>query len=901
MLLWASLGIWCAAACSTTAGNGGGDAGVPADAGSNADATPPSDSAIAPTSCGPGTMEFPYGSGTCIDDPCIPDPCGGTASCSNSTGAAVCSACTFFVDSVAGLDGNAGTSSTAPWQTLTNLTTVTLSPGDNVCFKRGDSFVGPLTVNQSGASGTPIRFGSYGDGDKPIISGLATITGWTQVSDGIWKAPCTSCGDTVSVVTIDGVFHTMGRTPNTGYFTEDTVIGPPVPGNEGYYGSPFDGTLGFIDNELPSTPNWVGATVVIRKANYVFERELVTVHDGTTINYLNRNVSAGFAGQPGWGYFFQNSLQTLDQPGEWFFDPTDTDGKQLYVFFGAADPNVAVVKASAADSVVSIVGKHDIAIEGIALRGANSNAVVIDSSIALSGNDGVHTSLAQQLTIERSTIADSYNAAIELLQHAQDVMIANNTILRTGLLPGVSSADPTQINYTGILVATNDVVDHNILIEGNLIDGVGYNGIGFFASGVTIQHNVIENFTTIADDGGGVYTWRNGEPYVNRNIIGNIILDGHGALDGKPLINGRMGSGIYLDNATNNVKVQDNSIARCSLFGMLDNFIVDVAVTGNTFFDSTGQIGLWSRSDVALNADTFSDNIFFARTDAEDVVVSSAVDGQVQNFGTFDGDYYVRPTQDDVLFHIQQSAVDRFYSLAGWQDTFGFDLNGGISPVVLAPYSVTSMDSANLIAGGDFEADAPSIISWSQDNSQTAVRDTSGKVNGSGSLQLSFSAPSNNYALIYAIVPFGAVDSSKTYLLRVTTTGTSDEGLLGAALRMTEGPTYAHLTPEQKRSFGTEKTVHEFLFANPTSDPAGTFELSINEFSGTVYIDDIELYEVTATTADPSASIRFEYNPSTAAKTIALDRSYVDSRNTSYDGTITLAPFTSAVLIKPQH
>lgn len=44
--------------------------------------------------------------------------------------------------------------------------------------------------------------------------------------------------------------------------------------------------------------------------------------------------------------------------------------------------------------------------------------------------------------------------------------------------------------------------------------------------------------------------------------------------------------------------------------------------------------------------------------------------------------------------------------------------------------------------------------------------------------------------------------------------------------------------------------------------------------------------------------IRFEYNPTTSSKTISLDGNYIDVKNESYNGSITLAPYTSAVLIR---
>ena len=44
--------------------------------------------------------------------------------------------------------------------------------------------------------------------------------------------------------------------------------------------------------------------------------------------------------------------------------------------------------------------------------------------------------------------------------------------------------------------------------------------------------------------------------------------------------------------------------------------------------------------------------------------------------------------------------------------------------------------------------------------------------------------------------------------------------------------------------------------------------------------------------------LRFEYNATSSSKTVTLDANYIDVKNVSYNGSITLAPYTSAVLIK---
>src|SRR5687768_10558792 len=60
---------------------------------------------------------------------------------------------------------------TTPWRSLPKLLAYysNLAPGDNVLFKRGDTFIGTLSTH-SGSAGHPITYGAYGKGTNPIIS-----------------------------------------------------------------------------------------------------------------------------------------------------------------------------------------------------------------------------------------------------------------------------------------------------------------------------------------------------------------------------------------------------------------------------------------------------------------------------------------------------------------------------------------------------------------------------------------------------------------------------------------------------------------------------------------------------------------------------------------------------------
>ena len=74
----------------------------------------------------------------------------------------------FYVN-LSGNDNNLGTISD-PWKTLEKVSRQTLNPGDSVLFNRGDRFDGHLCINGSGKETLPIVIGSYGTGNKPIIT-----------------------------------------------------------------------------------------------------------------------------------------------------------------------------------------------------------------------------------------------------------------------------------------------------------------------------------------------------------------------------------------------------------------------------------------------------------------------------------------------------------------------------------------------------------------------------------------------------------------------------------------------------------------------------------------------------------------------------------------------------------
>lgn len=77
----------------------------------------------------------------------------------------------YYVDSLEGDDGNAGTDPGAAWQTLGKVNATVFQPGDTLLFKAGGVWTGTLSPQGSGTEGSPIRIDKYGEGSKPLIAG----------------------------------------------------------------------------------------------------------------------------------------------------------------------------------------------------------------------------------------------------------------------------------------------------------------------------------------------------------------------------------------------------------------------------------------------------------------------------------------------------------------------------------------------------------------------------------------------------------------------------------------------------------------------------------------------------------------------------------------------------------
>jgi hypothetical protein len=639
-----------------------------------------------------------------------------------------CSACQSYSGTIYYISSSAGSTTgdgsiNNPWKTISQVNAHQFKAGDAILFKRGDTWYGTLTVTSSGSSSTSITYGAYGTGNKPIITGFTTITGWTNEGNGIYST-IVSTESAPNMVTVDGKNTAMGRWPNSGYMTIDSA----------------SGTTSITDAALPSTPDWDGAEVVIRKNHWIIDRNPIISHSGSTISYTS---ASSYPGISGYGYFIQNDIKTLDTLSEWYYD--DNTNK-LYMYFGANNANNHIIKISTLNKNIQILSKNYITIDNLALEGSNTDGIYLYASnhitvqgcsISFSGRNGINThkweSASSYLNILNNTVTETQNNAIDLYNNAPNSIIRGNVVSNTGELPGMT------VSGDGNNVGIQAYADNTVLLY-NRITNTGYIPLAFAGSYSKVRYTFIDNYGYVKDDVGGIYTSSYEEPvFTGREITDNIVLNGIGANEGTADIGSNAVDyvqGIYLDLLGEDVLVQRNTVYNVGSGIFLHNYR-DVNIWDNTIYDIRWT-GVQSRNDeygpnnparnveiqrnkFVILDETSPDRGYpttalwlFSRISANDYPnhMGEGI-ADLLLFGTTDNNYYAHPISESssrkkvIVEEWGSSPVPR--TLAEWKTYMGQDTNSKISKVtvssandILFYYNEEESDKNIVLSSGNY-------------------------------------------------------------------------------------------------------------------------------------------------------------------------------------------------------
>ncbi|HSF56373.1 MAG TPA: Ig-like domain-containing protein, partial [Algoriphagus sp.] len=790
----------------------------------------------------------------------------------------------YYFSTSLGNDSRSSTeaqNSTTPWRSIDKLNSISsiLKGGDRIFFKAGEVFYGTIRITRSGSAGAPILFTSYGTGTRPIITSLVRVSNFVSIGNGLYQADLSSFNiNKVQVVLINDQIKEIGRFPNSGSSDGGYLRIANVNSNTSIAtqsGNPYSGS---------------GGEVVIRKNNWIIDRHPIDYIGGTTINF--RLNESHYGPQRNYGYFIQNHPSILDQSGEWSYDPIS---KRLTVNlngFNAGTVNVSV--ATLDNLVINNASTTNLTFSNLHFRGSNSHLLNISRSenvkiennvLDFAGENGISSYDIRGLVIENNQINYSLNSGIFMAHSTPAAIVRGNTITNT--MPFQGMAKSSDLAGVGIYLASNG---ERSLIERNSLTNVGFNGIHFGGSYTKVVNNFIDNFCLFKQDGGGIYTNSDGLSTTNnvgREITGNIVLNGKGTRFGT-LEDVDMAEGIYIDDNSAGVKVNKNTVAFMSGKSIYLHNANNIEITENLFYKSRSQVQFThSTMGGPIRNVTVSQNQFSSIDKTDHVYSVYSVLDDIGSVGTFYSNYFLDPFNHDFFIRTRgssdaQPGIDR--NLSNWSTSFGFDTNALKPDLNLPTYNVTS---STLIKESNFSTNTSIIAGVYGATSQLVSSGISGNT-------LKINPNTSGNATAY--IQIGAVQPGEKILVEFDMRGTpaniAIDLFLEGTFNMDKG------TGNGKVSTTSSAVSHKVLLSSLTSKSNESIVLRIPARASEILLDNIKISKVTTQEIDKDSYIFFAYNPTGSPVQRGLNGTYINSKNQTFSGSVTVPSYGSVLLAK---
>lgn len=524
----------------------------------------------------------------------------------------------YFVDSVAGNDSNNGTSVNTPWKTISKLNSSginNLQPGSRVFFKRGGVYRGTgaadlnweatLGTWKSGTATRPIEYRAYGQGNAPIISGSVDVggSGWSTYSGNIYVKNI-GANLPVKYLFIGEQAQTMARTPNkvngnTTWFTTDAQVG-------------LSDGFSITDSELPTPTqnNLVGAKVIKRYTNFNYAYGTITSHvlSGSTKKI---DVSAPGADQSydgnsiypgaGWGYLIEGDLELLDQPGEWYYNPSNGN---LYLWASSGvNPNQISVDAVVDTHIVGNTDNSYINFKNLVFEKTTLDVIELGSytghttrNIGFYNNEirfgfrGMNISTTGTSTegniFSNNYIHDIYNTGIKIYSDNGSINTLQGNVIENIGMDIPMGIDGSLWMYQGIRIMSGTSKTN---LVNNIIRNIGYIGVGSKGSG-QITGNLIENTSAKLNDGCSIcIDSAQSDLLISRNVIKNIFGNIENVPPPPQFVHGEpISGGISSGDQSNDAPIiEENVVTEFGNSGIaVDNnyFSNNIRVRNNTVF-----------------------------------------------------------------------------------------------------------------------------------------------------------------------------------------------------------------------------------------------------------------------------------------------------------------------------
>ncbi|MEH1129042.1 ricin-type beta-trefoil lectin domain protein [Micromonospora sp. CPCC 206061] len=451
-----------------------------------------------------------------------------------------------------GNDANPGTI-TSPFRTLQRARDVVRTinanmTGDIYVYLRGGSYPVSSTIelgsSDSGTNGYRVIYAAHAN-ETPVLEGGVQVTGWTQHSGNIWKAPLDRANKLRALYVNDKRAYMATKTINSAgcHGTYNITAGQAAWAWES--GSQCEGARYSLsdfpaiarnqdDIEIETATTWTTAIVGVR--------QVTTTADGANRVALFQQPGAAIAqgayngnAQVGGSHKVMNAYEFLDTAGEFFFDKTS---RTLY-YYKANSENMTTATVLAPNNVSTVLRiagtstsghARNITISGLTVQHSDWNLFNVAGSAfkqAQQGNLGAQAYAKGNFHVYYYRNVDVTPGIIQI-ENADGIILQRNRIQHTGAdgINMVNDVQSTQLigNYTNDIAGSAITVGHpqhvyigdhtstnrekypaqveglpkNITIKNNYLydSAVLFNGhspiSAYFADTVTIQRNRIE-------------------------------------------------------------------------------------------------------------------------------------------------------------------------------------------------------------------------------------------------------------------------------------------------------------------------------------------------------------------------------------------------------------------------
>ncbi|HLP38198.1 right-handed parallel beta-helix repeat-containing protein [Lacibacter sp.] len=525
-----------------------------------------------------------------------------------------------------GDDNNNGLTPKYAWKTLTRTKSLILKPGDSLLLERGSRFEGELIIQQSGKPGKPIVVAAYGQGSVPIITGAVQLTASTDTT-----------AKTFSLITkafaffVNDVWQQPARYPNSGYLK---------------VGKGFE-KKGFETNGILPEGWYTGSIIRMRTIDWVFENR--TIADVKN-NVALMDVESRYKFSPGYGYFLEGKSEFLDSAGEW-------NQKNSTIQWLSSSSSMQSAEACIYKNGITLSGESrfitiaNIQIEkfdqyGLFIPTGSSDITVTDCRFRQIEKTGVFAdTLTSNLLIKNSHFEDIHGRGISAVRTSNSRFV-QNTLHRIGIRPGYGLSG---VNGMIAIVIENDEQNqsvsnsHHNYIGYNIVDSNGYAGIRMDGSQSICEYNIVKNSSLKLNDAGAIYCFAKAKNRTYGNIIrNNLVINVTGNIEATP-DNPYMANGIYLDNNSTDIVVENNTIMHVVSSGIIVNDNAQrITIRNNQIFDASVGIGFseWARKD-SLYGCVINRNTVTVTNKTQKPVSLLTYMGPELNPGTFDSNSYV--------------------------------------------------------------------------------------------------------------------------------------------------------------------------------------------------------------------------------------------------------------------